>query len=286
MGTIKGYRSALAQVLKLHGTDLTENEDIGGLIRALEIQRPMSHSELPKWDLSLVLRHLLGAPYEPILDASLKSLSLKTVFLLGLASAKRIGEIHALTSNVSHTENWGGVNIQFDPSFIAKTRVLSDPSTHQRFLHVPALAPSVGDDIPDRKLCPVRALRVYLARTQKGRPKGANLFVSWGPGTKRAVSKVMLSHWIRQVVKDAHAAASEEDARLSGRTTHELRAIATSVLFTKSQSLSAVMEAACWRNHSTFSSFYLRDLTNITADLCSLGPIVAAQRVVSLQTDK
>lgn len=54
------------------------------------------------------------------------------------------------------------------------------------------------------------------------------------------------------------------------------------VHFNKSQSLSAIMEAACWRSSTTFAKFYLRDLASITAGLCLLGPIVAAQRVVSL----
>ena len=173
------------------------------------------------------------------------------------------------------------MDIEFDPTFMAKTRVPSDPSTHQSSLHIPALAPSLDEELSDFKMCPVRALRAYLLRTRNIRPKGANLFISFGPGKPRPISKVTLSNWIRQVVRAAHTSASDEDSKFVSRTTHELRAIATSVLFSKSQSLNSVMQAACWKSHSTFSNFYLRDLSHMTDDLISLGPIVSAQEVVN-----
>ena len=50
---------------------------------------------LPKWNLSDVLNVLTKAPFEPMKDTDLKHLTLKTAFLLLLASAERCSEIHA-----------------------------------------------------------------------------------------------------------------------------------------------------------------------------------------------
>ena len=55
------------------------------------------------WNLSLVLHQLTKAPFEPIKEASLKHLTFKTVFLLGLGSGKRRSEIHAWQNrNIRH----------------------------------------------------------------------------------------------------------------------------------------------------------------------------------------
>ena len=48
------------------------------------------------------------------------------LFLLALASAKRIGELHALSYRVSHSRGWGEVSFFFVPGFVAKTQ---DPSS-------------------------------------------------------------------------------------------------------------------------------------------------------------
>ena len=51
---------------------------------------------LPQWDLGIVLEALSKPPYEPLWEASLKHLTLKTVLLLAMASAGRCSELQAL----------------------------------------------------------------------------------------------------------------------------------------------------------------------------------------------
>ena len=48
---------------------------------------------LLQWDLGIVLEALSKHPYEPLREASLKHLTLKTVFLLAMASARRCSEL-------------------------------------------------------------------------------------------------------------------------------------------------------------------------------------------------
>ena len=57
--------------------------------------RPKTSRNLPKWNLSVVLNELTKAPFEPMKDTDLKYLTIKTAFLLALASGKRCSEIHA-----------------------------------------------------------------------------------------------------------------------------------------------------------------------------------------------
>ena len=62
---------------------------------------------LPQWDLGIVPEALSKPPYEPLREASLKHLTLKTVFLLALASAGRCSELQASVFDPQ--------NIQFKP---------------------------------------------------------------------------------------------------------------------------------------------------------------------------
>ncbi len=211
--------------------------------------------------------------------ASPKALTHKTVFLLGLASAKRIGELHALTKDISHTECWTSVTINYDTKFIAKTQDPGDPKNIMGALTIPALAPHVSDQA-DHSLCPVRALRFYLKYTEQIRAHRSKLFLSLLPGSMKDISKSTLSNWVKEVIKTAHAQADDTDARLLKVSAHELRAIAMSTLFKYTHNLSSVMGAACWRNHNTFSQFYLREITLTNDDIMTLGPIIADQEII------
>ena len=66
------------------------------MIALMELQRPRVTPVLPQWDLGIVLEALSKSPYEPLREALLKHLTLKTVFLLAMASAGRRSELQAL----------------------------------------------------------------------------------------------------------------------------------------------------------------------------------------------
>ena len=97
VSAVKGYCSALNSVLALKGLDLAASREITTLLRSFA--RSVNPVELrpPAWDVSLVLQSLTGAPYEPLRTCEERFLAQKTLFLLALASAKRIGELHALS---------------------------------------------------------------------------------------------------------------------------------------------------------------------------------------------
>ena len=95
--TIKGYRTCIGSVLNRTGkTRVVLHRTISDMIASMELQRPRATPVLPQWDLGVVLEALNKPPYEPLREASFKHLTLKTVFLLAMASAGRRSELHAL----------------------------------------------------------------------------------------------------------------------------------------------------------------------------------------------
>ena len=63
-------------------------------------------------------------------------------------------------------------------------------------------------------------------------------------------------------------------------TAHEIRALAASWKATNSIPLEDVLRTASWKNATTFTSHYLRDLCQQQDGLYSLGPLVAAERII------
>ena len=103
ISTIKGYKSVISNTLKFKtGNRIGSNPVLSELIRSFELQLPVQRSLMPKWDLSWDLVCLQKAPYEPLHKASKLHVTLKTAFLLALATAKRCSKIHALAMDSKH----------------------------------------------------------------------------------------------------------------------------------------------------------------------------------------
>ena len=97
--TIDGYRTAIVDTLSPAGYHISQSSDLNRLLSSFHRDRPKSSRKLPKWNLSVVLNELTKAPFEPMKDTDLKHLTLKTAFLLALASGKCRSEIHTWVAN-------------------------------------------------------------------------------------------------------------------------------------------------------------------------------------------
>ena len=73
---------------------------------------------------------------------------------------------------------------------------------------------------------------------------------------------------------------NKDAASLVGSTAHAIHTMASSLAFTGQTEIDKILKNCSWKNHTTFSEFHLKDLTLVYDDLHSLGPIVAAQKVV------
>ena len=278
---IKGYRAALAPVFLHRGLDISTSREISDLFKNFDQEIVRTVAPAPKWDLNVVLQSLTRPPYEPISSCSLKRLTYKTVFLLSLASAKRVSEIHGLSYVVSWSEDKSSATLRLCPDFIAKTQIPGDPATRYEPIVIPALTPLVDHTDTEFLLCPLRSLQTYLLKTAAARPKCPRLFMSTVSTIRhRSISKNTISFWIRTVIKEAYKEVPQSDLQLWKISAHEVRAVATSLLFRQNASIRDVMNAASWRSRSTFVSCYLRDLSHQYLDVYSLGPFVAAQAVI------
>ena len=122
--TLEGYRTAISRVVKaVSGVDLGKDQDLSSLLSNFARSAALDKSLVPKWDLSLVLLTLTKSPFEPMHIANLKFVTLKTIFLLALASGRRRGELHALQANVMHARDWADITIFTDMTFVAKTQL-------------------------------------------------------------------------------------------------------------------------------------------------------------------
>ena len=163
--TIDGYRTAIVDTLGPAGHHISQSSDLN---RLLSRDHPKSSRNLPKWNLSVVLNELTKSPFEPMKDTDLKHLTLKTAFLLALASGKHHSKIHAWVANkVSNQGQWEKVAFFHSPDFIAKNQLARECSESVSPVTIPALTTIVDRQFKqDRTLCLVRALRYYLDRTK------------------------------------------------------------------------------------------------------------------------
>lgn len=279
MSTIKGYRSAISNTLRfVSGRTVGSHPVLSELIRSMELRRPVYRPLTPRWNLSWVLICLGKHPFEPLHKASMLHVTMKTVFLLAFASSKRRCEIHALSAsedNIRFNKTDGSVSLQFVTGFLAKTQL---PSVSPDPIVIPCLSKTLNNQNPDRLLCPVRALKFYIRMTKPFRKGRDRLFLSIRGN--RDVSKATISRWIVATVKLAYSKLTSRDISLMHIKAHDLRAFSSSWAYLSKACLEDILRAAVWNRPSTFSRFYLRDMSRQSQALNSLGQVVAAQKVV------
>jgi hypothetical protein len=281
VGSIRGYRSAISATLEHTGRHIGRNKDLSDLLTSLARERPTQHRLVPAWDLALVLKVLTGHPFEPALKADLKFLGYKTAFLLALATASRVSELHAIdVETIRFGEEWSDVSFAPCIGFLSKTQSPEDTQRALARISVKSLGEAVDDRMSeDRTLCPVRALRYYLDRTAKNRRTKKRLFLST-LAPFQEVTSITLSKWITKTVKVCYSISTKEDRAHAQIRAHDIRGLATSWAFKNNVPLLDVMKAGTWKKHTTFTEFYLKDLTSIQEGLRSLGTLSVAQHRV------
>lgn len=279
--TIQGYRTALADKFDRTLTwSIGSDPDLSRLVKSVYRDRPKALRVLPPWNLSLVLHVLSGPPFEPLFLAPPKFITLKTVFLLALASGHRRSELHALVrSRVSHTANWGHVTLKPALTFLAKNQ---DPAaTAEAF--APVVIPAIEGSAQDRLLCPVRALRIFLEVSDRYRADQQKLFIAFKPGHRSEISPITLSGWLRQTIKLAYEQVKPSALQSLNIKPHSIRGKAASWALLGGSSVDQIVRACHWKTPSTFTRFYLADQTWQQEDTFTLGPCVSAGSVVQGQ---
>ena len=185
-------------------------------MRSLGVDRPVTRIFYPKWSLKIVLNYLLKELFEHISKCSLENLTLKTVFLVMLASGRRRSEIHALSVDPEcfrFSPNLSRVSLLTKPGFLSKTQKSSKMPAK---IVIQSLAKHVGHDLPDYVLCPVRALKAYKDKTKSEavRKNRKRLFIPYRD-SQDDIRPYHISKWIVELVKRSHRDANDDAYQLA-----------------------------------------------------------------------
>ncbi len=252
--TLKVYVAAIAAKHDpVEGKSVGKHDWVVRFLRGARRLNPPRPPSIPSWDLSLVLRALQQGPFEPLQTVEPKFLSMKTLLLLALASIKRVGDLHAFSVDDSCLQ-FGPADSQIilrpRPGYVPKV-----PTTpfRDQVVSLQALPPEEADPAL-ALLCPVRALRHYVDRTQSFRTSD-QLFVCHGGRQKgKAVSKQRMAHWIVDAITLAYQAQGVPcPFRLRA---HSTRSVASSWALARGASLTDICRAAGWATPNTFARFY------------------------------
>ena len=271
VSTICGYRSAIARTIP----------SSSAITRSLAHERPVTKVFYLKWSLRIVLNYLAKSPFEHMSKCSLENLTLKTVFLVALASVRCRSEIHALSvldECFRFAPNLTPVWLLTEPGFLSKTQ---KPGKAPAKIVIKSLAQHVVKDLPDYTLCPVRALKAYkdCTKSDEVRKNRTRLFLPF-KDTTDDISTAHISRWIVDLVKRAHRDANEDVAALANIKAHKVRAIATAWAAYNNAPFEDIMQAADWSGKPTFASFYSLAMATHAEGLYDVGLVVAAQTLI------
>ena len=104
---------------------LSQHDQAVAFLKSAKCLLPANWTLFPLWDLLLVLDTLCQPPFEPIGSLDLKILTLKTVLLLALATAKQVSDLQALSTSpacMRFTNQGDGVTLT--PNMVKSNKVI------------------------------------------------------------------------------------------------------------------------------------------------------------------
>ena len=255
--TLEGYRTAIGTQHTgfEDGSTVSNNATLRRIIQGAFTLKPPVLKLVPSWSLTLVLRSLAEAPYEPMGDASLRSVTLKCAFLLALASARRCSQLAALSVHPDHLV-WTrtGVRLSTKVGFLAKNQRLDytpSPIDLKAMKHYSSIK-------EDAAWCPVRALKYYVKRTEGLRGEAQQLFIKQVQ-PHDGVRPVTIAGWIVAVIKQAYPHGQAPGLEQTPHA-HDVRGISASWAKFQGVPIDEIMQAAAWKSPNTFISCYMKDI--------------------------
>ena len=253
--TLKNYRSAIAAVHKgfTDGSTVTNNGIITAYLRGHFVESARVKELSPMWDLPLVLVGLTKPPFEPMSEVSIHLVTIKTVFLLQMASGRRGSFIHALRMDPGflRDEN-GGIRLKSD--------LRLDKNQTAEYTPSPVFISDLREiSRDDRLFCPVRAIRWYLKRTESIRGDTKHLFLRTTAPYSRA-KQATIAGWVKKAISMVYKSAQPADLQFVKFKSHDTRALAATWAHLAGLSVPEIMDAAGWKVPLTFIQHYLRDV--------------------------
>ena len=234
--TILNYRSQLRlPILQAFNINLT-SENFSLLARSQFLRNPPQKQKIPQWSIDPILE-MLSSPRFDTKTASSSDLFLKTLFLTALASGNRVSELAAITRS--------GLRLTKEEAFLpTRPDFLFKNQTSKHPLPPDITFPAIGFN---NTLCPVEALKVYLAKTQS-MPHKDTLFVH--PKSGKPLVAGRLSYWLSKTIK-------EGDPKAIKPAGHDVRKVSHSIAFFRQSSPEDILRNGFWHNANVFVHKYL-----------------------------
>ncbi|XP_040192735.1 uncharacterized protein LOC120926675 isoform X1 [Rana temporaria] len=218
---------------------------------------PVHISRVPPWDLSLVLNQLTKAPFEPIDTIPIRLLTFKFAFLLAITTAKRIGDMQALSIKEPFFRLFEDrVVLSQDPLYLPKV-VTKFHRSQEVILPSFCSNPQNEGEASFHCLDVRRCLLTYLERVTAFR-RSTHLLICFS-GQKRGLqaSRASIARWIRQAISLAYVQACKVAPNIRA---HSTRSLATSWAERAGASVEQICKAATWSSQNTFLKHYRVDL--------------------------
>ncbi|XP_068103054.1 uncharacterized protein [Hyperolius riggenbachi] len=262
ISTLKVQVSALSVYLERR---LAEEEYVVRFFKATRRLRPVVQSKIPSWDLNTVLQALCELPFEPISDISDKLLTLKTAFLLAITTARRIGELQALSINEPYCViSEDRITLRLDVSFLPK---VSSKFHRSQEIFLPSFCnnPSNQKENKLHSLDVRRCVIEYLQRSKSWRKSNALLVLFAGKFRGKQASRPTIARWIKQAIALSYFHQGKQ--LVSTIRAHSTRAVSTSWAERAGATIEQICKAATWSSHNTFVKHYKLDVLS-NSDLC------------------
>ena len=209
--TIRARRAAISTTLTMLGSDnVTCHPIINSVLQGIALKQARQPRRTPYWDLNVILSALRKPPYEPLRDSALDKLTVKTAFLVTLASGRRASEVAHLSgspNDISFNRD-GSITLRFLPTFLAKNQRTNDFSPE---ITIKSLSRPLQQGHEDIANCPVRALKVYRDRTKRHRsPTQKALFISMNKALATDIVSTTLSRWLKTVICQAYKGLNKD----------------------------------------------------------------------------
>ena len=232
--SVNVHRSALSSTLKpIEGFPVGQHPVVKRLMKGIFNSRPPIKTLCSTWYVSKVLKMLKD--WSPASSLSLQCLTLKTVMLLALATAKRCSSLTLLSLKKGFCE--------FSDSLVRLQPIGLEKHSRPDLVGEPIVLSSYNEE---PRLDPVYYLKVYVNRTKLLRKSEQIFVITVAP--YGAAKKQTLSRWLSKVIS------------LSGQegTGGSVRSVATSHAMSRGASLETVLQAGDWSRASTFRKLYYK----------------------------
>lgn len=244
--TLNGVRSALSAFVSIENSSCSIGNHplISRYLKGVFNIKPPLPRYRQIWDSRVVLNRLRS--WGPVLNLTLKQLTLKLCMMLALLGAARTQLLQAFRTDKIEIS---------DSRIILRVDKLMKTDRPGKIGHELILKAYPVD----RRLCVVRTMRRYLEITKTFREAGDKnqLFLSLNE-PHNPVSKDTIAKWIRQML-------SLSGIDITVFKAHSVRAASVSTAKVNFVSTQDIMKRADWTQEKTFQEYYNKTVDNVTS---------------------